>query len=106
MIAERVEITARALEEIEETVAFLAHRSTPTAARWYQRLRTAIDSLHHHPERHPTAPEDEWYDGTLRQLLHGKRPHVYHVLFEVRGKVVYILRVRHGRQDLLAEDDW
>lgn len=56
--------------------------------RWYRRIRTAIESLQHHPERCPQAPEDEWYDGTLRQLLHGKRAQVYRILFKIRSGTV------------------
>lgn len=101
-----VEITAPALAEIEETFAFLMRHSHPAAVRWYNRLRVAFESLRHQPVRCPLAPEDDWYDGVLRQLLHGKRRHVYRILFEVRAKTVYILRVRHGRQDLLGPDEF
>ncbi len=105
-MSHEVEIASKALAEIEETFEFLADISPEMADRWYRRIRAAIESLQLHPERCPLAPEDEWYDGTLRQLLHGKRSHVYRILFEIRGKFVYILRVRHGRQDLLSRDDW
>jgi plasmid stabilization system protein ParE len=101
-----VEITAPALAEIEETFAFLANHSLPAAERWYNRLRAAFESLRHEPERCQLAPENDWYDGVLRQLLYGKRRHVYRILFEVREKTVYILRVRHGRQDLLGLDEF
>lgn len=100
-----VEIASLALAEIERTFAFLARHSLPSAVRWHERLRMAFETLHEHPNRCPLAPEDEWYDGTLRQLLYGKRPHVYRILFEVRGTTVYIHRVRHGRQDLLGPDE-
>jgi plasmid stabilization system protein ParE len=100
-----VEIAAPALAEIEETLAFLAKHSVPAAERWYSRIRAAFESLRHEPERCQLAPENDWYVGALRQLLHGKRRHVYRILFEVRGKTVYILRVRHGRQNLLGPDE-
>jgi plasmid stabilization system protein ParE len=52
------------------------------------------------------APENEWYEGgELRELLYGKRQGVYRILFEVRGDTVYILRVRHGAQELLGPGD-
>jgi plasmid stabilization system protein ParE len=100
-----VEITASALAEIEGTFAFLAKHSHPAAVRWYERLRNAFESLQHQPGRCPLAPENDWYEGVLRQLLHGKRRNVYRILFEVRGKTVCIIRVRHGRQDLLGPDE-
>jgi toxin ParE1/3/4 len=106
MIADAVEIAPRALAEIDETMEFLARRSPAMAERWYLRLRDAFESLRHHTDCHPTAPEDEWFDGTLRQLLQGERPHVYRILFEIRGRTVSILRVRHGRQRLIVPEEW
>lgn len=94
MIADAIEIAPRALAEIDETMEFLARRSPAMAERWYLRLRAAFESLQHHPDRHPLAPEDEWFDGTLRQLLHGKKPHIYRILFEIRARTVFVLRVR------------
>jgi plasmid stabilization system protein ParE len=105
-MAHTVRITARALQEIDETLAWLAERSRPAAARWHERLLEAIRSLENNPERCGLAPEDEWYeDGPLRQLLCGKRQGVYRILFEVRGDTVYILRVRHSAQALLEPGD-
>ncbi len=98
----RVRITPRALAEIDSTLARLTERAPITAQRWYERLRAAIASLADYPQRCSLAPEDEWFAGELRQLLHGKRRGVYRILFEVRGDEVIVLRVRHGAQDLLG----
>ena len=68
-------------------------------------IEDAIATLERNPARWPLAPEAEWYDGDLRQLLHGKRRGIYRILFEVRGETVVILRVRHGRQNLLRQED-
>jgi plasmid stabilization system protein ParE len=57
--------------------------------------------LEDNPQRWGLAPESDWYPGELRQLLYGKRRGVYRILYEVRGKTVYILRVRHGAQAVL-----
>jgi plasmid stabilization system protein ParE len=96
-----VRITARALREIDEALDWLIARSRPAALRWHQRLTEAIRSLEDHPERCPFAPEEAWYQGSLRQLLHGRRRGTYRLLFEIRGDTVYVLRVRHGAQALL-----
>jgi plasmid stabilization system protein ParE len=96
-----VHITARALREIDAALRWLAERSHAAAARWHGQLLEAVRSLENNPERCGLAPESEWYPGELRQLLHGKRRGVYHILFEIRGDTVYILRVRHSAQDLL-----
>ena len=34
----------------------------------------------------------------MRQLLYGRKPHVYRILFTIEGDVVYVLRIRHGRR--------
>jgi plasmid stabilization system protein ParE len=100
-----VRITARALREIDGALEWIARRSRTAARRWHDKLLEAIRSLEHHPERCGLAPESEWYPGDLRQLLYGKRRGTYRILFEVRSDAVYILRVRHGAQDLLQPDE-
>ncbi len=101
-----VRITATALAEIEEALAWLVKRSPLAAARWHARLLAAIRSLDTHPNHCGLAPENEWWDGgELRQLLYGKRHNTDRVLFEVRGETVYVLRVRHGARDLLRPED-
>jgi hypothetical protein len=34
----------------------------------------------------------------VRQLLYGRKPHVYRVLFTIEGDVVRVLHIRHGRR--------
>ncbi len=103
-MAYTVRFTARALGEIDSAFAWLSERS-PAAVRWYEQLSRSIQSLEENPKRWGLAPEDEWYEGELRQLLHGKRRGVYRVLFEIRGNTVYVLRVRHSAQELLESGD-
>jgi plasmid stabilization system protein ParE len=100
-----VHITARALGEIDEALEWLSEQSPLAADRWHQRLQEAVRSLENNPKRCALAPESEWYPGELRQLLHGKKRGIYRILFEVRGDTVYIVRVRHGAQELLEPDD-
>src|SRR5690242_12776178 len=101
----RVEIADFAYAEVAREYAWLAQRSPAAAERWRQSLFGVIDSLTTLPERYGLAPEEEWYQGGLRQLLHGKRRSVYRVLFRIRGEVVQVLRVRHHAQDLLQPGD-
>jgi plasmid stabilization system protein ParE len=100
-MAHSVHITAKALREIDATLEWLSERSRAAAARWHERLMEAVRSLEDHPERCELAPESEWFEVEIRQLLHGKRRGVYRILFEIRGDAVYILRVRHRAQALL-----
>ena len=105
MTTHTVEITAQALAEVEMFFDQIAVRSPQAAVRWHERWRMAFASLQTLPERCPLAPENEWHPVTLRQHFTGKRQNTYRILFEVVGNVVYIVRVRHGRQDLLTEGD-
>jgi plasmid stabilization system protein ParE len=75
-MAHSVHITARALNEIDEGLAWLAQRSVTAARRWHEKLLKAVRSLEHNPARCGLAPEGEWYPGELRQLLHGKKRRV------------------------------
>ena len=95
-----IDITDKALAEIDEALGWYAERSISAAIRWYVRLRQAIRSLDENPERFGLAPESEWYPD-LRQMLYGKRRGVYRVLFKIRGDEVVVLRVRHSARDLL-----
>jgi plasmid stabilization system protein ParE len=97
-----VHFTARALLEIDEALGWLANRSPAGAARWHEKLLRLVRSLEDNPERYGRAPESDWFPAEIRQVLHGKRRGMYRILFEVRGDAVYILRVRHGAQELLG----
>ncbi len=101
----RVVIARRAAGEIAANHRWLSERSPPRADRWRDSLLRAVDSLEEQPERYPLAPESEWYDGELRELLHGKRRQAYRILFEIRGDAVAVLRVRHHSQNQLGPDD-
>ncbi len=90
---------------IADNHAWLAERSRAAANRWRDSLLRAIDGLADAPGRHPLAPEADEYPGVLRQMLHGRRRSVYHILFEVTDAAVIVARVRHSSQDFIAPDD-
>ena len=98
-----VEITDTAWAEIEEAYDWLAQRAPSAAARWKDNLLAAIDTLETFPGRCSIAPESEYSEREVRQLLYGKRQRKYRVLFEIRDKMVVVLRVRHGARRLLGE---
>jgi len=98
-----VEITNTAWAEIEEAYDWLAKRAPTAAARWKENLLAAIDTLESFPAGCSIAPESEYFGREVRQLLYGKRQHKYRVIFEIREKVVVVLRVRHGARRFLGE---
>ena len=97
----RVAILPEAEREMEQAYLWIAEQAPQRAAVWLRRLRAAIATLRTHARRCPVAPENAFLPGEIRQLLHGRRPHVYRVLFEVRDdeRTVTILHVVHGARD-------
>ena len=100
----RVEISPKALAEVEAAHRWLSARSPEAAERWQAALLKAIDTLEKLPERCPRAPESGFLNAEIRQLLHGKQRGVYRILFEIRGETVRVLRVRHGARRFLDDE--
>ena len=95
----RVEVTDRAKSDIAAIYAWLTGQETGEAGvRWFAALRQAIGSLRSLPARCPVAPESRDVPLEIRQLLYGRRPHVYRILFTINGDVVNVLHVRHARR--------
>jgi len=67
------------------------------AAQWFARLELAIFSLEPLPIRGAQVPED----AALRQRLHGRKPYVYRVIYDVdkSAATVYVLHIRGPRRD-------
>jgi len=101
----RTELVPTAEMDVETTFHNLYEFSPDWAVEWYRKLKEAVGSLDHLPERFGLAPEAEAIGRPIRQLIFGKRRNRYRVLYEVRDNVVAILRVRHGSQDLLPMDE-
>jgi len=56
-------------------------RAGETALRWLQGLEEKIDTLSEFPERCQLARESKSLPFELRQLLYGRNPRVYRILF-------------------------
>jgi hypothetical protein len=65
---------------------------------WFNRLLAAIESLQTMPQRCAYATENNQFPFEVRQLLFGRKPNVYRVVFTIEGNVVYVLRIRGPRQ--------
>jgi plasmid stabilization system protein ParE len=79
-------------------------KSSRTALRWANGIRTKIATLKATPQRCPVDPDSEAYGEEVRVMLYGKRSRVYRVLFAIRGDTVHVLTVRHSAQSGLAEE--
>lgn len=97
-ITYRVELTARAIRDLE--ILYLEKNAAEScdAARWYNGLEQALYTLEKHPDRCPSAPEARKVKRPLRHLLYGVKPHIYRVIFEAdaRKHTVWVLTIRHG----------
>ena len=81
------------------------HPNMPTtrASDWFLALEDAIESLANMPLRCALAPENTEFPFEVRQLLYGRPPHVYRILFTIETSTVYVLHIRHGRRRHLSE---
>jgi len=92
----RVVFTARARADVIKQFHYLVDRSPAAAARWYTGIEKAIAKLGTQPERHPIADETDQLGITLRQMLYGRRPGVFRILFSIEGDTVTMHYVRHS----------
>jgi plasmid stabilization system protein ParE len=93
----RVVVTARANADAIQAFRWKTEHSARAAARWYAGLEKAIAELSQFPERHPIAEEESERLGmTLRQMIYGKKPGTYRILFSVEGDVVVLHYIRHS----------
>jgi len=98
-MAFRVELSDQAQRDISAIYDWLrSQQAGDTGERWFLALRAAIGSLADLPSRCPMAPENRDAPVEVRQLLYGRRPHTYRVLFAIEGDVVQILHIRHARR--------
>ena len=102
-----VEFATRAARDLEILYVEKNAAESHGAARWYNGLEQAVDALATYPNRCPVAREARRAKRKLRNLLYGKKPHVYRVIYEVdEGRqAVWVLTIRHGaRRKLKASD--
>src|ERR1035438_6505356 len=92
-MAFRVKITAKAKRDLDAILGRLIMKEAGEAGlRWFQGLRHAVASLSYSPQRCALAPENAAFPFEVRQLLYGRKPHLYRVLFTIEANDVGILR--------------
>jgi len=97
----RVELTGRAASDLDSLYVEKHATDSPAAARWYNSLEEAVYSLERSPNRCTAAPEAEKSRRPLLQLVYGKKPHVYRVIYEADEKrqLITVLTIRHGARE-------
>ena len=91
----RIEIKPTAENDLARRYRQIAEESPQNAVRWYRQIIEAIERLDVLAERCPLAPEDTDIRMGIRHLIIGD----YRALYLIRGDVVEVLHVRHGRMD-------
>lgn len=96
-----IEITVRALGEIEDTYRWIMNnREQGLAQSWYQELNKAFQSLTSFPNRCPIVSAAEGLEGIVRQLKFGN----HLIYFEVTSEIVTVFSVQHVRQQPFSND--
>ena len=98
-----VETSAQAEGDGDAILAWLlAEHAGDTGVRWFSGMQKAIASLETFPQRCSLAPENSRFPFEVRQLLYGRKPHVYRILFTIEGDTVHVLHIRRPHQQTLA----
>ena len=100
-------VLPQAEADIAEAFLDISAQAPEAASRWYRYVRAEIESLANMPARCPLAPESAKLGFEMRQLLYGKHPGIYRIVFrmvEVREEV-HILAIRHGARKPLTEEE-
>jgi plasmid stabilization system protein ParE len=100
----QVIITPSDKADIFEINTWFLENYPDLAEKWLWGISKAVTSLSKFPERCPISPESEAFDIVVRQLIHGKKPYTYRILFSIQEEKVYILRVRSTRQQRLLDE--
>jgi plasmid stabilization system protein ParE len=95
-MAYRVEFRPRAEQDLEALFRHLVQEAPLLGRRWVSAPEDAIYTLRELPERCPVVRQLSRPKAAVRQLLHGRYPHVYKVYFVIEPDSVWILHIRHG----------
>jgi toxin ParE1/3/4 len=99
-VAYLVSLAERALKDLAYLYDWVNVETSQAAAEWYNGLETAIYTLEKYPNRCPLTSESY----KLRQLLYGRKPHIYRVIYRVlenRRKLkcsIYVFRYHRDRR--------
>lgn len=94
-MARTVRWSGRGKSDLRTAVEYIRRNSTPSAQAFLQSVLAAARSLGESAERGRAVPELD--DPAIHEVFVGR----YRVLYEVHPAEVWIMRVIHGRRDLL-----
>ena len=94
-------MTPTAEQDLAEIDRTIAESSVTIADRFLLVLQAKLESLEHFPRRGAIARESRRFGRRIRQLL----VHRYRILYHIRGRTVFILRIGHGHRRSLPPFD-
>ena len=97
-----VRLAGRALRDLQAIYDSIEADSSGQAFAWFNGLVSAILSLERLPGRGALIPESKKF----RQLLFGKKPSVYRIIYatDKRNRGVNVLHVRHAARAALPTE--
>ena len=102
----QVRLTEKAEQDVASALEWFREQAAMAAgAKWLAQLQAKIDTLETRPARCGLAAESQDLGLEIRELLFGKRRGRYRLLFQIRGRMVHILRIWHSARDSVARDD-
>ena len=102
----QVRVLARARQDLDEILAYVAERSPQGAARLLGRFQATLTSLEKNPSMSPLAPESEEVHEQVRHVMFRTRAgRTYRILFVLVGDEVRVLRVRGAGQPPVSRTD-
>lgn len=102
----QVQLTERAISDLEEARRFIAQSAPETAQKWHTRFLEALKRLADNPEFCPLAPETTKVKYELRQFLfRTKSRNANRVLFTIIEGEVRVLAIRRPGQPLATPAD-
>ncbi|TWT96606.1 Plasmid stabilization system protein [Botrimarina colliarenosi] len=104
MIRYRIEISDRAMKDIEDYVGYIQRQSgsIEIGLRWGESVLKAIEALQTTPTKFQIAAEQVYCDYEVRRVLIGKYLALYHV--DETALIVKVLSFRHGARLPQPED--
>jgi toxin ParE1/3/4 len=100
----QVIIQRPAENDLEEFYLWAARHAPETAARWLNRFHAELQTLAENPQRAVRwRRENGKVTREIRQLLFGRRPNVYRVIFTIDGNTVRVLRIRRASRRFLTK---
>lgn len=103
----RVEMSREARANLADIHAWIAESAPAGADRWLDAFEDAVSRLERYPLSFGLAPESEFSQKELRQILFKTRKgRVYRAVYFVDGETVKITHIRGPRQRLIPPEEF